>query len=246
MFCQAGLCTFVHGAGCSLGFPVMQLCLLPTLPGALRCCCPPANPASSTWGNWAPTLGMLRKGELEAELPGLGSVAGSPGFLQAFCKQEPLAAAVPSSTGCRNLEARPTAATPCAGLPASCHSAATRLCCLCPQSFLPALETAFQCLMDELIFSGSCTRHSLPISTCTSCSVPAGAGPHRLGTLVLVAAMPPVCGASREPPRRQKALQKHSFSDCNKLVDFAHLAEIREMKKLLMRMTDGGPNNQTV
>lgn len=66
-----------------------------------------------------------------------------------------------------------------------------------------------------------------------------------LGTLVPRAAMPPVCRAVREPLRWHRALQKHSFSDRNKLVGFAHLVEITEMKKLLMKMTDSGPNDQT-
>lgn len=232
----------------------MQLCLLPALPSALGCCCLPANPASLTWGNWAPVLGTLpcliwgaQEGRRTGDrAPGLGSVAGSPAFLQAFPKQEPLDAAVPTSPARRYTSPRPTAGIPCAELPASCCSAVTtRLCCLCSQGFLPALETAFQCLGGELIFSGPCTRCSLPISTFSSCSVPAGAGPRRLGTPVLMAAKLRVCRANREPPGRQRALQKHSFSDRNKLVDFAHLVEITEMKKLLMRMTDSGPNDQT-
>lgn len=66
-----------------------------------------------------------------------------------------------------------------------------------------------------------------------------------LGMPVLMAPMPPACPVNGEPPGWQHALQKHSFSDCHKLVDFAHLIEITEMKKLLIRMTDGGPNDQT-
>lgn len=42
-----------------------------------------------------------------------------------------------------------------------------------------------------------------------------------------------------EPPGHQRALQKHSVSDHNKLMDFDNLLEITEMKKLL-RMTDVG------
>lgn len=56
--------------------------------------------------------------------------------------------------------------------------------------------------------------------------------------------MLPVCGADGEPPEHQRALQRHSASDHNKLMDFAQLVEITEMKKLL-RMTDGGANDQT-
>lgn len=116
---------------------------------------------------------------------------------------------------------------------------------MCSQGFLPALETAFQCLVGELISSGPCTRRFLPISTFSSRSVPAGAGPCGQGTLASKAAMLLVCGVNWEPPGRQRTLQKCSFSDHNKRVDFALLVEIMEMKKLLMRMIDGGPNDWT-
>lgn len=107
---------------------------------------------------------------------------------------------------------------------------------------LPCL--AFQCLKGEPTFSSPCIRSSLSISTFSSCSVPAGAGPCGQGTQVPTAVMLPVCRADGEPPEHQRALQKHSVSDHNKLMDFAHLIEITEMKKLL-RMTDGESNDQT-
>lgn len=218
------------------------------LPGALECCCPPANPASVTWGNrgWGAPLPRLgSSGRMESwrqDPPSLGSMAGSPVSLQASRKQEPLSAVVAHSPACL---AKANSSFPGAELPASGRSAVTRLRCLCSQGFLPTPGTASQWPVGELIFSGPCTRCSLPISTFSSCSVPAGAGPCGPGTLVPTAAVPPVCGVNREPLGRHRALQNHSFSDRNKLVDFACLAEITEMKKLLMRMTDGGPNDQT-
>lgn len=211
----------------------------------MQLCLPPiSKPSLPDWGNWASMLATLHCLTWGAQ-EGSGCMAGSPGFLQAFHKQEHLDAAVPNSPAYRYPQPMPTTGIPCAELPAPCHSAVTRLCCLYSQGFLPTLETAFQCLVGELISSGPCTRCFLPISTFNSHSVPAGAGPCGQGTPVPMAATPPVCGVNWEPPGRQRALQKHSFLDCNKLVDFALLVEIMEMKKLLMRMTDGRPNDQT-
>lgn len=76
------------------------------LPAALGRCCLPANPTFPERGEPGscagdtplPRLGSSgREGSWRQEAQGLGSVASSPGFLQAFHKQEPLDAAVPNS-----------------------------------------------------------------------------------------------------------------------------------------------------
>lgn len=172
-------------------------------------------------------------------------MAASLGFLQAFCKQEPLDAAVPNSPGCRCPLPMATNSHPL------CRAACVLSLCSYQTLLLvfPRLPAhprncfSLSCGCTDLC--GPCTRCSLPISTFSSGCVPAGAGPQRLGTPALTAAMLPVCGADREPPWRRRALQKPNFSDQNKLLDFAHLVEITEIKKLLLRMTDDGPNDQT-
>ena len=195
MFCTAGSCALVCGAGYSPGAP---------WPWS-SACCPPTKPACPTWGNGAAMLGMLpclargawegrraggtgelgKGGEPEAGAPGPGSVAGSPEFLQASLEQEPLGAAVPGSPARGYSLPRPTAGIPCAELRASQRSAVTRLHCSCSQGFLPVPGTASQSLVGELIFLGPGTRCPLPISTCSSRPVPA-----RAGSLVLTAVVP--------------------------------------------------------